>query len=87
MLARLTHLHLELGVGVFVHMTVGEAVGSVHDGLLLLPVGETITLAIGAVCTLLAPELGARCGGLGLDLVVGDCLGDDVLEELEIVMM
>lgn len=36
---------------------------------------------------LLAADPGARGGRLGLDLLVGGGLGDDVLEELEVVLV
>lgn len=63
------------------HVVDSEAV----DALLLLAV--RLTRLVGVVAGRLAAlELGARLGGLVLDLLVGLGLGDGVIEELQVVL-
>lgn len=94
---RLPHLHLELRARVpAVHRHAAprrEAVGPVDDGLLLLVAGAVWRRGLGVGCrrsrraALFTLELGSRRGRLRLDLLKGRGLGDDVLEELEVVVV
>lgn len=95
----LPHLHLELRARVpAVHRQPAprrEAVGPVDDGLLLLVAGAVWRRrGLGVrrrrsrrAATLFALEPGPRRGRLRLDLLKGRGLGDDVLEELEVVVV
>ena len=75
-IARRRHLRL-LVLSPLDHVVNAKAV----DALLLLAVG--LARLVGVVASRLAAlELGARLGGLVLDLLVGLRLGDGVIEEL-----
>lgn len=77
---RLSHLQLELLVWITL-LRVGARTASAVDEGLAGAVGDR---SLGGILTAQAGL--CRFGG-GLDVLVGDCLGDDVFEELEVVLV